>query len=151
MKHFIAILAVAMLLLFGCAGSQPGTQVPPAGSGGVSGGRGGTGGSPSGGNVGGGTPPAQGNAKEFTIEASQWKFEPSEITVDKGDNVRITLVDKDVAHGIAIPDFGFTLVANAGQNATGEFTASKEGNYTFFCNVFCGSGHRDMKGTLIVK
>jgi len=144
MKTLITLLAVA-LLLFGCAGNQPGAQTPPGNGGGQAAPAGG------GGNVGGGAPPAQDNTKEFTIEASNWKFKPSTVTVNNGDRVRIKLISKDVAHGIAIPDFSFTLVANAGQNATGEFTASKEGNYTFFCNVFCGEGHRNMTGTLVVN
>lgn len=71
--------------------------------------------------------------------------------MNKGDLVKITLVNPDVAHGIAIPEFGFDLKAGAGETATGEFTAGKEGNYTFFCSVYCGEGHNGMKGVLIVK
>jgi cytochrome c oxidase subunit II len=65
--------------------------------------------------------------------------------------VQITLVNKDVAHGIALPDFSFSLTADAGGTATGQFTADKTGTFVFFCNVFCGEGHRNMKGTLIVQ
>ncbi|PIU82664.1 cytochrome C oxidase subunit II [Candidatus Micrarchaeota archaeon CG06_land_8_20_14_3_00_50_6] len=89
--------------------------------------------------------------KEFTIWAKDWQFIPSNITVNKGDLVKITLVNPDVAHGIAIPEFGFDLKAGARETATGEFTAGKEGNYTFFCSVYCGEGHNGMKGVLIVK
>ncbi len=120
-KTLAVFLVAAALLLYGCAGASG--QPQPGGKGGV---------------------------KEFTVEASQWKFVPDTIAVSKGDLVKITLVNKDVSHGIAIPQFGFDLKAAAGGQATGEFTADKEGNYTFFCNVFCGEGHRNMKGTLVV-
>ncbi len=96
-------------------------------------------------------PAAGPQAKEFTVLASQWQFSPSTITVNKGDTVKITLVNKDVSHGISIPDFGFDLKAGAGQTASGQFTADKAGTFQFRCNVFCGDGHRDMVGTLIVQ
>ena len=135
-----------MLLLYGCAGAsgQPAAngQQPPAGSE-----------QQPAGNSQTPTPapaPAQ-QVKEFTVEASQWQFSPDTITVSKGDRVKITLVNKDVSHGIAIPQFGFSLKAAAGETAIGEFTADKAGNYTFFCNVVCGEGHKSMKGTLVVQ
>jgi len=89
--------------------------------------------------------------KEFTVEAWMWDFSPSTITVNKGDTVRITLVNKDVSHGMAIREFGFDLKADAGEAKTGEFVAGKEGTYAFKCNIFCGEGHREMAGTLVVK
>lgn len=94
---------------------------------------------------------AVGAVKEFTIEAVMWDFSPKTITVNKGDTVRITLVNKDVSHGIGIREFNFSLKGDAGETKTGEFVASKEGNYKFFCNIFCGEGHREMTGTLEVK
>jgi|GEM_PF-1900376 len=101
--------------------------------------------------AGAGNAGAMGAVKEFTIEAVMWDFSPKTITVNKGDTVRITLVNKDVSHGIGIREFNFSLKADAGQTATGEFVADKEGSYKFFCNIFCGEGHREMAGTLVVK
>ncbi|MBM3229353.1 hypothetical protein FJZ26_02885 [Candidatus Parvarchaeota archaeon] len=92
-----------------------------------------------------------GVVKEFTLEASNWKFEPETIVVNQGDRVKITLMNKDVSHGIGIREFDFSLKAEAGRSATGEFVASKKGTYDFFCNVFCGDGHREMKGRLVVN
>ncbi len=143
----LAILLVSALLLYGCAGAS---QNPPAAN-------------PRAAPGGGQTPtpsaaqpppaPAQTSpsVKQFTIEASQWQFSPDTITVNKGDTVQITLVNKDVSHGISIPDFGFDLKAGAGENATGQFTADKAGTFGFRCNVFCGEGHKEMTGTLVVK
>ncbi len=166
MKALIALLLAGLLLAFGCASYGSQQQAPaPSGSGApdtTGGSVGGTPSQPSGtgnGNAGSGSgsqvppppPPSGPSVKEFTVESSQFLFSPSTITVSKGDVVKITLTTADVPHGIAIPDFGFSVKASPGQPGVGQFTADKTGTYTFFCNVPCGSGHRSMKGTLIVQ
>lgn len=88
--------------------------------------------------------------KEFDVEAKQFVFNPGTITVEKGDLVRLHITSDGVNHGIAIPDFGVSQQLPAGERITVEFTADKAGEFTFFCNVFCGSGHKSMTGTLIV-
>lgn len=91
------------------------------------------------------------NVKEFTIEAKQFEFMPSTITVNEGDTVRLIVTSKDVEHGLGIPEFDVSLKVDAGKTETVEFVADKKGTYSMSCNVFCGSGHSNMKGTLIVK
>ncbi len=91
------------------------------------------------------------SVKEFTVVAKNWVFEPGTITVNKGDTVKMTVTSIDVAHGFALPDFGVNERLEAGEEVTIEFVADKTGEFTFFCNVFCGSGHREMKGKLVVN
>lgn len=95
--------------------------------------------------------PTNGEAKEFSITAKQFDFEPSTITVNMGDLVRLHVTSADVAHGIAINQFGVNTVLNVGETKTIEFTADKTGSFGFFCSVFCGSGHGGMKGVINVK
>ncbi len=93
-----------------------------------------------------------GNAvKEFKITAKQFQFEPSTIEVNKGDRVRLIVTSIDVPHGIAIPEYGINERLDPGQPKTIEFTAEKEGSFTAFCSVFCGSGHSSMKGKIVVR
>ena len=111
--------------------------------------------------VGQGTPVSQenqnantqssGQVKEFKITAKQFSFTPDTIEVNKGDKVRLIVTSTDVPHGIAIPEYGINQRLEPGQPVTIEFTADKEGTFTAFCSVLCGSGHRDMKGKIIVK
>ena len=89
--------------------------------------------------------------KTFTMVAKQFAFEPSTITVNKGDHVVITLTTPDVRHGFALPDFGVSTDINPGTSSTVEFTADKVGTFEFRCNIPCGPGHRDMTGTLVVQ
>lgn len=87
----------------------------------------------------------------FNIIAKNWEFEPNEIIVNKGDNVKLNIKSIDVNHGIAIPDFGISEFLTPGKEVTIEFIADKEGEFRFFCNVFCGEKHMMMKGKIIVK
>lgn len=89
--------------------------------------------------------------KEFKIEAKKFEFVPSTITVNEGDTVRLIVTSTDTEHGIGIPEFDVSVKVDAGKTETVEFVADKKGTYSMNCNVFCGSGHRNMKGTLIVK
>ena len=93
---------------------------------------------------------AGGELKEFDMMASNWQFDPSTITVDKGDTVRLRITSTDVKHGFALPDFNVSKDLNPGETVTVEFVADKAGEFTFFCNVFCGEGHSGMKGKLVV-
>ncbi len=91
------------------------------------------------------------NVKEFKMTAKQFSFEPSTIEVNKGDKVRLIVTSTDVPHGITIPEYGINERLDPGKPVTIEFTADKQGTFTTFCSVFCGSGHSGMKGKIIVK
>lgn len=74
------------------------------------------------------------------------------IVVTKGDLVIIHLRTSDLPHGFAIrgyPDVG-PYEVTPGQTVTIRFTANQVGTFIFYCTVFCGPGHTDHKGTLIV-
>ena len=107
--------------------------------------------------VGQGTPVPQGNAissgeaKEFKMTAKQFQFDPAVIEVNKGDKVRLIVTSTDVPHGIAIPEYEINQRLDPGKPVTIEFIADKQGTFTAFCSVFCGSGHLGMKGKIIVK
>lgn len=96
-------------------------------------------------------PAAEPEVKSFTLTAKQWSWEPSTITVKKGDTVKLTITSIDVPHGFSLPDYGINQTVEAGQTTTVQFTADKTGTFTFACSIFCGEGHSDMKGTLIVE
>lgn len=84
------------------------------------------------------------------VTAFQWGYNPDTITVRQGDNVTLYLTSNDVTHGFELDAFGVNAVITPGQTTTVNFIANKPGTYTFYCSVFCGSGHPTMRGTLIV-
>lgn len=85
------------------------------------------------------------NLKEFTLEATRFVYSPDTIEVNKGDKVRININNVDTMHGIRIPAFGIK------DEYSIEFTANQTGEFDFFCTVFCGDQHREMRGKLIIK
>ena len=91
------------------------------------------------------------NVKEFTMTAKNWEFDPSTITVNRGDTVKLTIKSADVEHSFSLPDYKINVDLQPGSEKTVEFTADKKGEFTFRCAVYCGAGHREMVGTLIVN
>ena len=86
-----------------------------------------------------------GDIKIITIDAVRWQYTPETITLKKGDKVKIVINNEDTKHGIVIPELGISGVESV------EFTADKTGTFEFKCPTYCGEGHREMKGTLIIE
>lgn len=89
--------------------------------------------------------------KEFTINGSNFKFEPAVMSVNKGDKVKITFKNDGGFHDFTLDEFGVqTKQLAAGASETVEFTANKVGDFEYYCSV---GNHRamGMKGTLTVK
>lgn len=84
------------------------------------------------------------------LTAKKFAYDPSEITVRKGTPVVIEIVSLDRKHGFAIPDLKVRTDVKPGETNLVHFTPDRVGRFTFHCDLFCGSGHEDMSGTLIV-
>lgn len=88
---------------------------------------------------------------EFHIEASHFQFEPNRIDVSEGQRVRLVLHSLDGVHGLAIPEFGVSLrIPEGGVPVAIEFIADKAGVFPFGCSEYCGVGHADMTGEIVV-
>lgn len=88
--------------------------------------------------------------KVIKLTAKKFEYSPTEITVKKGEPVVIELSSEDVKHGFTLPDFGIRTDIKPGSVSRISFTPDKAGRFAFACDVFCGGGHEDMSGTLIV-
>jgi heme/copper-type cytochrome/quinol oxidase subunit 2 len=86
----------------------------------------------------------------FQIDARQFAYSPSELSVNPGDKVTIQLISTDVIHGLYIDGYGVSLEADPGQTAALTFIANKSGSFHFRCNVTCGAMHPFMIGKLTV-
>lgn len=89
-------------------------------------------------------------AQTFQIEARQFAYSPSEITVNPGDTVTLQLVSTDVVHGLYIDGYDLSVESDPGQTATLSFKANQPGSFRFRCNVTCGAMHPFMIGKLTV-
>ncbi len=79
------------------------------------------------------------------------KFADTTISVKKGTVLTLRIKNLDVGHGFGIDEFSINKVTPPGQVTLIKFTASKEGTFTFYCTIFCGTGHPKHKGTLLVE
>ncbi len=92
-----------------------------------------------------------GKTVEMTIDAFNFGFTASQVTINKGDKVKIKFTSSSGTHGLAIPEFGISAgPVSPGQEEIVEFVADKSGSFDYFCNIPCGSGHGGMRGKLIV-
>ncbi|HYW00364.1 MAG TPA: hypothetical protein VE862_02780 [Candidatus Acidoferrum sp.] len=72
------------------------------------------------------------------------------LTVYAGQLVTIQLKSLDITHGFAINEFNVYAFIPPGQIVTVSFVANQAGNFTYYCDVFCGIGHPFMHGILQV-
>ena len=93
---------------------------------------------------------AKAKPRVIKVVAKKFVFVPSEIHVEKGETVVFSLTAPEVPMGFGLPDFGKRVDIVPGQVAILQLTPDRGGRFTFLCDVFCGSGHEDMTGTLIV-
>ena len=90
-------------------------------------------------------------AAEFEIICRKSFYTPNQITVKKGEKVKITLKSMDVTHGFAIDELNIATEVAPGPPVVVEFTPTKAGKFEFYCVVRCGKDHLKMRGTLIVQ
>jgi len=84
------------------------------------------------------------------VIAKKFVYVPSEIRVRSGETVELQLTAPEVPMGFNLPDFAVRTDVMPGKVAKVRFTADKAGTFTFLCDVFCGTGHEDMSGTVVV-
>ena len=92
-------------------------------------------------------------AEPRTIEvlAKRYVFEPAVIEAVEGERLRILVKSGDGLHGFEIKKFKVSKeIPRGGEPVVIEFTASESGKFPILCSLFCGDGHDDMKGTLVV-
>ena len=90
-------------------------------------------------------------ARTIEVVARRFAFEPAEIQVSVGERVRLLVRSADGLHGIEIKKVKVSKEIPRGNKPVAiEFTAEEAGRYPILCSEFCGDGHDDMKGTLVV-
>jgi len=91
--------------------------------------------------------------KEIVIKITAKKFEysPNSIKIKKGIPVILELTSLDRLHGFNCPRLGIRTNIEPGKVNRVRILAQKAGVYEFYCDVFCGSGHEEMTGKIIVE
>ena len=86
------------------------------------------------------------------ITARRFSFEPSEVEATVGERLQLVVRSADGVHGLEIKTFRIKKeVPRGGEPVTIDFTATAEGSFPIMCSEYCGDGHDDMRGMLIVR
>ena len=93
--------------------------------------------------------------KIFEVVARRFAFEPGAIEVTEGDHVRLIVRSADGPHGVEIKQFKVKKAVPRSKPGdspiTIDFVASAPGTFPILCSEYCGDGHKDMTGTLVVQ
>ncbi len=88
---------------------------------------------------------------EIEMTAKQWEFSKDVIVVKKDQTILLKITSLDVPHGLYIEDYDLAVFIPPGETVELKFNAEIEGEFEFYCNVFCGEGHPRHRSMLIVE
>ena len=88
--------------------------------------------------------------RTIRIRAHKFEFAPREIAVRRGEPAVLELESLDRLHGFDAPAFGLKGEFVPGQITRLAFVPDRAGRFGFTCNVFCGDGHEEMEGDIVV-
>lgn len=138
MRRALTLLVVTLFCVIGFASSAPAAEDKPSTTPNVV-------------KVGSAAPKGAA-VKEIDISAKKYQFTPASIVVPANTLLKIHLKAVDHEHGFEIKGFKKSCVKFKPTNpVTVEFYADKPGELGFRCCKFCGFGHPNMKGKLVVK
>jgi cytochrome c oxidase subunit 2 len=106
--------------------------------------------------------------RNIAMTAKDFAFEPAVIHMKVGEKVRLQVVSTDRTHGLHISAFPDGAKANTppglafifgedcfklkkGESVPVDIEATEPGTYTFVCCKACGTGHKQMRGQIIVE
>ena len=102
-------------------------------------------------------PPA--GTEEIYVVGKQWMWkiqhrsgqrEINELHVPVGKPIKLTMTSEDVIHSFFVPAFRIKADVLPNRYVHTWFTATKPGTYPLFCSQYCGTGHSDMTGWVVV-
>jgi cytochrome c oxidase subunit 2 len=85
------------------------------------------------------------------VVARRYAFEPAEVQVRVGEAVRLMVRSGDGLHGFEIKEMNVKRELERGAKPVAiDLTPSIPGRFPILCSEYCGEGHDDMKGVLVV-
>ena len=94
---------------------------------------------------------AQDEPRVVAITARRFEFSPNQITLAKGETVKLRIRSEDVTHGLFLRPLGIDTEIVPGQVTELTVTPQAAGTYRAICDHFCGAGHGGMKMTIVVQ
>ena len=89
--------------------------------------------------------------RAVVVTAKRFEFVPSTITLKKGETVKLVVKSEDVTHGFFLRPLKIDTDLPPGETQQITVTPQAAGTFTAICHHFCGSGHGNMKLTVVVE
>jgi cytochrome c oxidase subunit 2 len=87
---------------------------------------------------------------EVQMVAKMWAFDPAEVRLPPGSEVDLYLSALDVTHGLYIEHTNVNLMAVPGSVNAARVRFDHEGVYNMICHEYCGIGHQNMMGRIVI-
>ncbi|HWH48617.1 MAG TPA: cupredoxin domain-containing protein [Burkholderiales bacterium] len=94
---------------------------------------------------------ASGNAQVIEVLAQRFRFTPNEIALRTGQPAVLAIRSLDFVHGFKVPELGIRTDLMPGTVTRVAIRALSPGRYDFLCDNFCGGGHEEMNGSIVVS
>ncbi len=89
--------------------------------------------------------------KVINITAKRFEFVPNQITLKKGEPVKLVLTSADVTHGFYLKTLKIDEVIESGKTTEVNITPQTAGTFLLICDHFCGVNHGAMNMKVIVE
>lgn len=86
---------------------------------------------------------------EMTVE--NFAFVPSTINVKRGEHVIIRVTGVTGLHSFGAPELGLNVRVDLDQTVDIVLPTDTAGSFAFRCMIPCGTGHKNMVGTIIIS
>ena len=93
----------------------------------------------------------QNTERVIHITARRFSYTPAHIVLRKGVPVILELSSSDRLHGFNIPALGLRADIVPGQTVRIRVMPDKVGRFPFHCDNYCGTGHENMSGVIVVS
>ncbi|ELY32599.1 cytochrome c oxidase subunit II [Natrialba magadii ATCC 43099] len=87
---------------------------------------------------------------EAHVVAMTFIFQPDPIEIPANNEVTFYVTSRDVIHSFTVVGTNTNTMVIPGEVSTMTVEFDEPGEYGVVCNEYCGSGHHDMEGELIV-
>jgi cytochrome c oxidase subunit II len=87
----------------------------------------------------------------INITAKRFEFSPNQITLKKGEPVKLLLTSADVVHGFFLKPLKIDEIIEPGKTTEVNLTPQTPGTYLLICDHFCGVNHAAMNMKVIVE
>ena len=88
---------------------------------------------------------------EVVMLGQAWSFTPNEVRIPAGSEVTFLMTSPDVIHGFHVEGTRINVMLIPGQVARVTYTFEEPGEHLIVCHEYCGIGHHNMWGRVIVE